>query len=63
MVNIRLLLVSGVDRISVCLSYVNRILANEDSLVLFSMISFSYSWFDLSLKVQPHFILLVDYQF
>ena len=51
------------ESFSVCLSYVNHILANEDSLVLFSTISFSYSWFDLSLKVQPHFILLVDYHF
>ena len=53
----------SIESFGVCLSYVNRILANEDSLVLFSTISFPYSWFDLSLKVQPHFILLVDYQF
>ena len=51
----------SIELFSVGLSYVNCILANKDSLVLFSMISFSYSWFDLSLKVQPHFILLVDY--
>ena len=53
----------SIESFGACLSYVNRILVNEDSLVLFSTISFSYSWFDLSLKVQPHFILLVDYQF
>ena len=52
----------SIESFGVCLSDVNRILANEDSLVLFSTISFSYSWFDLSLKVQHHFILLVDHK-